>query len=106
MIGGFQIACFQPAYQQGAFIPPGTVMMPNVVGEEWYQASDDLFEAGFLQNQPPKTVMNLGVRPRTVLAQYPQAGAFVPPKTNVYLTISIDSLLVANFDLIIHKVPP
>jgi hypothetical protein len=106
MIGAFQVGPFQLDYQQGAFVPPaGTSPIPDFTGIQWYAASDNIFEAGFLQTMTPLFVKNNTVAPGIVVGQLPLPGTYVPAGANIQLTVAYDKLLGGTFDLIIHKVP-
>ena len=104
MIGAFQVGPFQTDYQQGAFTPPG-IQLPDFTGVQWYLASDNIFEAGFVQVAIPIFVRTRLVAPGIVVGQLPLAGTFVPAGTTLQLYVASDHLLGATFDLIIHKVP-
>jgi hypothetical protein len=85
--------------------PPGYVPVPNFIGLDWYAASLLLFELGFEQFLPPFIVPLGGLYFRNeVVAQVPPyiasgPGSYIPPGIIFQLTVALDNLLAATFDL-------
>lgn len=80
--------------------PPGFVIMPNFVGMNWYAASLLIAEDGFEQVFPPIIVKRSAPFINyEVIAQNPAAGTFVPPGSNLQLTVTFGHLLAPTFDL-------
>lgn len=82
-------------------ILPGQFPIPDFTGIGWYHASHLIIKAGLVQVFPPIRIESNVYPNYLVLAQYPVAGTFVSPYTNVQLTVSVHShLLAPTFDWI------
>lgn len=86
---------------RGGGLPPSNfVPMPNFVGMNWYAASLLIAEDGFEQVFPPIiTKRTAAFVDYEVVAQVPAAGTFVPPGSNLQLTVTFGHLLAPTFDL-------
>lgn len=81
---------------------PTPSIVPNVVGEYYYDAQLAILQAGMLI-QPPKFVVDTAVNPGYVIAQSLVAGTQVNPQTP--MTITVSGFLVTNQPGVIVPVP-
>jgi hypothetical protein len=84
---------------------PGQIILPSFLGLSWYEASWDIIQLGLIQNQPPILVQTGVYPPGTVVGQYPNAGVAVSLLTDIILTVEVDNLLGASFDLNLQEFP-
>ena len=101
MIGGFQVGPFQTDYQQISGL-----IVPNLIGLDWYTASYLIQTAGFLQNAPPKELAVQHPPPGYVMWQDPVAGTTLTPNGVIKLTVSAAYLLSPTFGFIPWYLPP